>query len=190
MELSKVLATINVNAPIEYDFEEARISNLFTEAAYELFKKYEFKSLLKKFDSDKKTDLKDIYARIQVLEDFNEVLDYFDKASEKIKKGHFSFEPVVGKEGMEGLLLVLSEETITYIPIENFVTEELLCSNLKKLAAGAVRATVMNLKNALFALGEIDTAKYFDISVAAYLLNPLKDTYNYDDIADSDSFGK
>lgn len=183
VELSKVLATINVNAPIEYDFEEARISNLFTEAAYELFKKYEFKSLLKKFDSDKKTDLKDIYARIQVLEDFNEVLDYFDKASEKVKKGHFSFEPVVGKEGMEGLLLVLSEEIITYIPIENFVTEELLCSNLKKLAAGAVRATVMNLKNALFALGEIDTTKYFDISVAAYLLNPLKDTYNYDDIA-------
>ena len=48
--LSKTLATIDINAPVEFDIELARIENLFTEEAYNIFAGLELKSLLKKFD--------------------------------------------------------------------------------------------------------------------------------------------
>ena len=44
--LSKKLATINIDSPVEYDWEEARIHDLFTEEAYEFFKELEFKNFL------------------------------------------------------------------------------------------------------------------------------------------------
>ncbi|MDD6572331.1 MAG: DNA polymerase I [Thermoflexaceae bacterium] len=183
VELSKVLATINVHAPVSFDFEAARIGNLFTDAAYELFKKYEFKSLLKKFSTEKKTDLNEIFNKYRVIEDFNEVLDYFDKMSKKLIKKHFSFEFVMEENHVAGLLIMAGEEEIVYIPAENFVTEEMLSARVKELAKSSKKAVTMDLKAALPKLSDIVVSDYFDIKVAAYLLNPLKDTYNYDDIA-------
>ena len=49
-ELSKKLATINTDSPLEYDYEEARIKNLYTAEAYQLCKELEFKNLLGRFD--------------------------------------------------------------------------------------------------------------------------------------------
>ena len=44
--LSKALATINVDSPIEFVFEEAKVHDFYTEEAYGIFKKLEFKNLL------------------------------------------------------------------------------------------------------------------------------------------------
>ena len=183
VEMSKVLATINVNAPLEYDFDEARIGNLFNENAYELFKRYEFKSLLKKFTTEKKTDIEDIFKKIQVLDDFNEVLNYFDKMKKSVQGKVFSFEIAVEEDEVQGLLLMSDEEAIYYIPVENFVTKDLLLTNLKELIDVAKKSVIMDLKGALFVLGDVRAEQFFDMKVAAYLINPLKDTYNYDDIA-------
>ena len=45
-ELSKALATINTESPLEYVYEEARFGNLYTPEAYQLCKQLEFKNLL------------------------------------------------------------------------------------------------------------------------------------------------
>ena len=44
--LSKTLATINTESPLEYSYEEARLGNLYTQQAYELCRRLEFKNLL------------------------------------------------------------------------------------------------------------------------------------------------
>ena len=44
--LSKTLATINTDSPIDYSYEEAELKNLYTPEAYQLCKKLEFKNLL------------------------------------------------------------------------------------------------------------------------------------------------
>lgn len=49
-KLSKVLATIETDAPVEFNIEDSAIGNIFTKEAYELFTRYELKSLLKYFD--------------------------------------------------------------------------------------------------------------------------------------------
>ena len=42
-KLSKELATICIDSPIEYDWEGAKIHNLYTPEAYEFFKELELK---------------------------------------------------------------------------------------------------------------------------------------------------
>mgnify|MGYP002852319372 FL=1 len=49
-KLSKVLATINVNAPVDVLIDDCKIDNMFNEKALEGFKKLNLKSLLKYFD--------------------------------------------------------------------------------------------------------------------------------------------
>ena len=49
--LSKQLATIKTDCPVDFSFEEAKYEDLFTEEAFEWIKKLELKSLEKRFDS-------------------------------------------------------------------------------------------------------------------------------------------
>ena len=49
-ELSKKLATIDTDAPVELDREKAALSNFYTPKAYEMFKRLEFKNLLGRFE--------------------------------------------------------------------------------------------------------------------------------------------
>ncbi len=184
VELSKVLATINVDVPIEYDFESARIGNFFNNDSYELFKRFEFKSLLKKFDeTERKTDIAEIFNKINVIDDFNDVLDFFEQAKSKVNAKKIAVEFPQKSGELLGLVLVLDDNVINYIPIENFVTQELLIENVMQLIDFSKCAAIMNLKGILKYVEDIDINKFFDINVAAYLINPLKESYNYDDVA-------
>ena len=49
--LSKQLATIKTDCPVEFSFEDAKYENLFTEEAFAWIKKLELKSLEKRFDA-------------------------------------------------------------------------------------------------------------------------------------------
>ena len=39
--------------PVEFNIEDAKVENIFNENAYSMFKQYEFKSMLNRFDTDK-----------------------------------------------------------------------------------------------------------------------------------------
>lgn len=51
-ELSRMLATIRTDSEIAYRFEDARVGNFYTEEAYILCKKLEFKNMLSRFEKD------------------------------------------------------------------------------------------------------------------------------------------
>lgn len=51
-DLSKALATIRIDAPVELDREAAKAEGFFTKEAYQLFKKLEFKNLLGRFEKE------------------------------------------------------------------------------------------------------------------------------------------
>ena len=53
-DLSKILATINIDADIDFSYEKAKNENLFTQEAYEKFKQLEFKNLLNRFEIQEK----------------------------------------------------------------------------------------------------------------------------------------
>ncbi|MBD5451075.1 MAG: DNA polymerase I [Lachnospiraceae bacterium] len=50
-DLSKKLATIDTNADIDFSYDRAKLEDLFTPEAYELFKKLSFKNMLSRFEN-------------------------------------------------------------------------------------------------------------------------------------------
>ena len=76
--LSKELATIKIDSPIAYTFEEAKVGNFFNEDSYVLFKKLEFKNLLNKFE--KGVSNEEISATFHLVEDLAEAEALFTKA--------------------------------------------------------------------------------------------------------------
>ena len=50
--MSKELATISLEAEVDYDIDAARLSNIYTQAAYELCKEWEFNKFLSRFDDN------------------------------------------------------------------------------------------------------------------------------------------
>ena len=78
--------------------------------------------------------------------------------------------------------LVLDEKEIYQIPVGGLLTGDYLCGKLKALADSTVLCA-MDIKAVLKHVPLEEPEKVFDTGVAAYLLNPLKSSYTYDDIA-------
>ena len=78
-QMSKVLATIETNGKIEYQIEEAKMGDLFTQEAYVLCKRLEFKNLLNRFEKKEIEENKEA-EKFQFLTDLNEAEDLYIKA--------------------------------------------------------------------------------------------------------------
>lgn len=205
-DLSKTLATINVDSDIELSFENARIGNFYTKEAYVLCKQLEFKNLLSKFEADAVvTNSQSEY--FKTLTEFDEVEDVFttiDKMSDdKEKDEACEIGLAVMKDGKEakscaGVALALSEKEVYFIPCQGFITVKYLSGKLSKLSRNKLcKLNICDIKQAYDmieaetdgeyectdALAAYEEKKYFDILLAAYLLNPLKSDYDAETIA-------
>ena len=208
--LSKELATIITNVPIAYDFAEAkldRIQDLYTEDAYLLCKRLEFKNLLGRFEVDAPKN--------QAQEHFKIVKDKAE--SDKIWKkagndpiGYYIVPFASGKDGKQeqdgqmclfsetpknafaAMAVAFSEEDIClFVTGEKLTSDELVDQLIHKRESKLIAADLKpDLKffpdeakadswDAYLAFRK----RFFDRTVAAYLLNPLKGEYPYDDVA-------
>ena len=84
-QLSKVLATINVDADFAYNMEEAVLGNLYTEEAYVLFQRLQFKNLLSRFEVSGPTNKVEDY--FTVIKDKKAADAIFAKAKTKNTAG-------------------------------------------------------------------------------------------------------
>ncbi len=182
-ELSKTLATIDVHAELDYDFKEARLHGLYTEEAYLLCKKLEFKNMLSRFELDAPANrMEDFFSRVG---EFGEAEEFLSHAK---RSGCFGLVPVVKGERLYGAAICFGEEKTSYIPVMGFLTEDYLKTKLQELLTGGTDVSVLDLKEQVkfFNLpkSDMDLRKHlFDCSLAAYLLNPLQNEYAYEDIA-------
>ena len=180
--LSKDLATIKIDSPIAYTFEEARVGNFFNEDSYVLFKKLEFKNLLNKFE--KGVSNEEISATFHLLEDLAEAETLFTKAL-ACKDQQIGLKVVKepGRHGeLLGVALYLPEKGGFLVPKQGFFTEEYLKEKMALLGAKCRIATA-DIKSEYAYLQAQDTDRFFDVILAAYLLNPLKNDYTVEDIA-------
>lgn len=177
-ELSYALAKICIEAPVVFVPEEAKIGDLYTKEAYEFMSRMEFKTMLAKFGAHVKQDESKQYT-FTVVTDFIEAGKLFQKAA---KAEHVGAQLLLDGNEVSGLALMF-EETCSYVlPVSGFITGEYLAGELQTLCeSGSV--WVLDLKSQLpyMKLGYENVV--YDAGVAAYLLNPLKDSYEYDDLA-------
>lgn len=189
-QLSKTLATININTPLEYSFENAGLSDMFTKDAYQLFKRLEFKSILSRFEKNVESynddELEKSFKIIEDLSDAEKVFTAFGMAD---SVGIFMVPDK--NNGLFAVALSRTEDSgdgrTVYIPVGGFMTAEYLSDKTAELVhvlhENGKKACFINLKEQLdfLPIEESDGAE--DTALMAYLLNPLKDTYQYDDIA-------
>ena len=177
-QLSKELATINIEAPLEFELEEASMGVLYTEEAFELCKRLEFKNMLSRFECQGPVN--------RVSENFRKVSDLAE--AEKIfetaaKAAHVGFELILAGKRVRGCALCFSEEDIYFIPAEGFISGAYLCGKIDMLLNETAAACTLDLKAQLPFFANHAREKLYDLALAAYLLNPLKDKYTYEDVA-------
>ncbi|MBE6008280.1 MAG: DNA polymerase I [Lachnospiraceae bacterium] len=169
--LSKLLATINRNVPMEVDFNEAKAFSGISEEAYELFKKYEFKSILSRF-AEPKTEsvVKTDYAYITDAEQIKAFLGKIEKNTP------------VSYVLYEGGVSVYSEKTGGAC-LENKnalkIFKDFFEDDAYLKIGHDIKADIHLLDKYSIKYGKI----YFDTAIAGYVLNSTRDSYNYDDIA-------
>lgn len=191
-QMSKTLATIDVDCDYEYDWETARLGNIYTEDAYELLKKLEFKNMLSRFSVEAPANEK-IEQNFRLVEELGEAENILAR-TETVKRLAFALLCENGET--LALSLTLSDTETCLIPVQGFVTEEWLLTRLVRAleTAEAEEISCLGLKETLSCLAKSagDQAlpfsdgtekKFLDAEIAAYLLNPLKDSYSVEDLA-------
>ena len=186
--MSKTLATIEVHADFSYDFEEARLGNIYTEEAYAYFQRLQFKNLLSKFDVIAPAN--SVEDHFRVIESKTEAMEIFRKAAQADCVGAAIFKDLenvlplfVQEAGVGGVALSFSQEDILCIRCNAELSGEWLLNELEMIAEKADRFVVFDLKAQMEFLKLQRKDNCFDATVAAYLLNPLKSDYTYEDVA-------
>lgn len=181
--LSKKLATINIDSPIEYDWESARIGEFYTKEAYEYFKELEFKNFLSRFEEG--AEPAKIAVSFQNVTDFTEADALFEKL---VKEPELGIEVLREAHQFLGLGLAWNNkekeevETVCILP-QGFLTESYLMDQVQKLCEKVEMIDALDVKETISEISKVSHKKVFDAGIAAYLLNPLKSSYTYDDIA-------
>lgn len=199
--MSKELATIITDAPVDYEFKDAQIDgidSLYTEEAFMMCKRLEFKNLLPRFDVQAPKN--NVEENFKVISDKKRLDDIIKRASKK----DVAFSIIPGKpdgEDTDGqlslfeqndtndyiaLVLVFSEEDIYFIKTGKEITSDYLNKQLETLDANTWISPDLKKNLHLMKAGGFtpdERKKYFDMTVAAYLLNPLLGDYPYDGVA-------
>lgn len=199
VKLSKFLATIDIDVPVDYDLENAAVGGYYTPEAYELFKRFNFKSFLKRFNQEDTGITLEADRYFTCVTEFSEVEELFAQAQNKVrtdKNAVIGFAAAVEKGILYGISLAVSPEKTAYIPVSGFVTQEYLTDKLSELVqqCPSRQIAVMALKEKLDLFRncpgdskdtrlKVSQDQFIDTAIAAYLLNPTNQEYTYDTIA-------
>lgn len=180
--LSKFLATIVRDMPLEWDKETLKIGDMFNQTAYELVKRLEFKSMFSHFEGSASApkQAEQTYRFVADREGAKEVLA-------ALKKGEVGYAFVYENE--EGQGLALYQEQLGGVWIEAsmaFLMQELLEIFQPFFADSAYRKIGHDVKKDIRFLrsyGYNGFTAEFDTAIGAYILNATGSSYEYDDIA-------
>ena len=175
-KMSKKLATICVQAPLELSWENAKLTNLYTPEVYEWFKKLNFKKLLSRFDLTG-TELPSV-PEVKRVTELGEAESIFAKAADQDR---LAFEICQSKDEF-GISLALSEQEVYYLAAEGFLTEEYLTDHMTRVVEQVPLCAASDVKKLLKMVHPVHREHFFDIEIAAYLINPLISSYAHEDL--------
>jgi DNA polymerase-1 len=180
--LSKTLATIKTDCELDFSIDNANFDNLYNENSFVYFKKLELKSLLNRFEREVSRN-DNVEMNFQVVSDLGQAETILNKLLSNTKKQQVVGLQLIQEESLLGMSLCISEEECYFIQMEGFITASYIQDTITKIVNSGLWIATIQLKSQLEYITAIESSKLFDEGVAAYILNPLKDTYYYDDIA-------
>lgn len=205
--LSKELATIDIDAPVELKMEDAELGDIHTEEAFRMFKKLDFKNLLTEFEQSGQTEKEARDLEVSVIRNRKEADALQKEVLAANEAGIFllgSYDRIKAKRSVKGLALSLSEDRTVFLPAAReettgrqmslFDQEETeadrdteeglavpyLLDFAGKVFNSPMRVSTYGLKKAMDLVQIKERKKLYDLEIGAYLLDPLPSDYPYD----------
>lgn len=186
--MSKTLATINTHADIAFNLENAKHGNPYTKEAHEYFQRLQFKNLLNRFDVE--TSANKVETCFKEITDRQEADRIFQEAGQAEVLGAALTEdngnvlPLFAHpSGYGRLTIAYGKEKVYSIVCSQDMEMEYLFTRLSELAEKVGTFAMFDLKTYLPVVKIVKQESCFDATVAAYLVNPLKNDYGYEDVA-------
>ena len=188
-QLSKVLATIDINVPIDFNMEGCAFDGVAADngGLYNALYKLELKSVIKKFGLVPTSD----------APDFAVTADIFDSASVTEIADAKELEQVINSLGEYELVTVFSGDDLTgiafaadkkaYYTSSAISPEELIKAVKKSFEDENVKKTVNDIKDTIVKLADKVrlTGIAFDTAIAAYLTDPSRKDFDLISLAES-----
>lgn len=174
---SRWLVAIKTDVPIEYNIEDAKVYDIFNKDSYEMFKHYEFKSMLARFDTVSVEDkhehnyllIKDVNEAKEILAEFNP----FDICSYKLIYDNENIKGIsVTQKADSAFVFRLSESEIFSVFKDFFENQN------SKIAHNG-KEDIVHLKRNGIDLNNI----IFDTMIGGYIINSSMDNYEYNELA-------
>ncbi|WP_173471853.1 DNA polymerase I [Eubacterium ruminantium] len=173
--LSKWLATIKLDCDLGIDTDETIIDKdkMFGQEAYDKLNELELKSFLGRFDWKKETKKTSFVMHLSE----NDISSLEEKAKSSKRAGFF---PIISDEDNELIGAAVSVDNDIYI-IKNIGSVNVK-DLYKDFTASGVLVSFIDIKKNIGYLDILEEENVFDLSVAAYILNPLRNGYEYSDL--------
>lgn len=197
--LSKTLATIITNAPIEVSFDDLKMGNLYTKEAYAMCKRLEFNKLLDRFDNADTAEVNNYELKYKTgltRDEFDEVIK---KAAGKTvsvnivrhdDKDISGIElSIVTDEGAGGNIFFKDNVQLDLFSLGNGTDMDLFDSYVHTLVNESNKL-ILPFAKAFYKYVSSEDMEYLenadkieDVYLMAYLLNPIREEYSYDYVA-------
>lgn len=181
---SKMLVTIKCDVPIELSLEDMQSDNIYNFDSYAMVQGLELKSILKRFDTSsievKKAWELDIVRVNEELEfkELEELLESKDEIALEIIYDNYKKATKI-----QEIAFCAEEAKAYYISLEDEKFSYAISSLLNKLIDKGKKIYLRELKSLIKYLKSNYKDNIYDISIAAYLDNPLKGSYDIADMA-------
>ena len=171
-KLSKVLATIDVHAEIDFDLEKSRHGNMYTKEAHDYFQRLQFKNLLGRFDVEATAN--EVEEHFAELTDKGEIEDVFAEAAKSevvgvaVREEAGNVLPLFAHpSGYGRICIAYGQDKIFSIPCDMDMDMETLFGRIRGLANAVPRFVMFDLKKYLPVLGEVEKGHCFYATLAA-----------------------
>ena len=209
-QMSKTLATIETNAPVSCEIEQAKIGNLFTPEAYVWMKKLEFKNMLSRFQVEAPVNpVEQYFKKVTEKKEADKILAEAGKAEYRgfwlakdpkaeQPEGQLTLDSFLQQAEADnqkeqagngqkvlGLGISYGREQIFFLKTGEELTGEYLLEQLQSLLEQPGKTACFDLKAQLpyITPRQEERDRIEDVLIGAYLLNPLKNDYAIDDVA-------
>ena len=168
------LATIEINAPIEFDRDELKNVITYSEGGYNILKELGLKTYIKKFEDNITSEVKEVEftePEVTVADSVESVIEILTK--ENVKDAAFL-------KGMFGAMLAFSDKyifipgTLDYYPLIKKILFDSETSLIEHKASDVYE--ILDDEDLNVPSKNI-TGKIFALDLSAYILNPLNNSY-------------
>lgn len=179
--LSKQLATIKKDVPLDKTDLSDYTLHFDTDAARKLFHELEFKSLLSELpDEEKKQEQKTTY---RLITDLAEAEDYFRSLSESKKiENVYAFSEIRDDGQLFGYAFAETPGEIVFVREGGFLSEVFLEDRMIRLLESGRKVVAFDVKESAILCENANAEQCFDAAIAAYLIDPLRGEYPYNEV--------